>query len=136
MIRPFFRGLFFYTVIVLLVLGSFKCGDIYDELNAQELRPVKVTEAWSYLSGTKQSLSEHWTGYVIDMKSGNGFEYELSGRQYHQFKNSGPFETELVLERDYWDKNPNPNIHRAYLGKGILMILALVLLVHRWFFTD
>lgn len=137
MIRPFFRGLFFYTVIGLLFYGSLKCSKLYDEYNAAEIRDVKLMEAWSYLSGTKQSLSEHWTGYFIDVKSGNSFEYELGGRQYTQFKNTGgTVEMKLELEREYWDKTPNPKSNAAYLGKGVLLILALVLLIHRWFFTD
>jgi hypothetical protein len=135
-IRPTVRNVFFHAAIILLVLAALKCGQIYSKYDITEVRDVKLLEAWSYMSGNKQSVSEHWKGYFVDVKSGKNFEYELTGRLYTQFKNQyGPLDVTIDLPRTYWATPGDGDLEEAlsYLGKWILWIVIVYSLLKWWF---
>jgi len=139
-LRPTVRNVFFYMAVILLVLAALKCGAVYSKYDVTETRDVKLMEAWSYMSGNKQSMSEHWKGYFIDVKSGKSFERELTGRLYNQFKNQyGPLEMKVDLPREYWAEPGNTIENReeaiSFFGKWILWIVIGFLLLKWWLGT-
>jgi hypothetical protein len=76
----------------------------YNDYNQSETREVRLVVGWSYLSGNKSSVSEHWRGSFIDLKSGKPFEYELTGALYRRFnKDERPIDMTLDLNPSYWD---------------------------------
>jgi len=138
-LRPTVRNVFFYMAVILLVLAALKCGAVYSKYGVEEPREVRLTEAWSYLSGNKQSMSEHWKGYFIDVKSGKSFERELEGRLYNQFRNNGPITMTVNLPREYWaapgDSVENREEAITFFGKWILWIVIGFLLLKWWLGT-
>jgi hypothetical protein len=103
------------------------CRIEFNELSISEARQVRLIDAWSYMSGNKSSVSEHWKGTFIELESGKRFEYELSGSLYRQFnKDDKPIDMTLDLKPGYW------NVDRAGLASTYEFLFWLFAALAAW----
>lgn len=108
----------------------------FSEYNQSEPREVRLVEAWSYLSGNKSSVSEHWRGTLIELKSGKRFEYELAGPLYRRFnKDEKPIDFTMDLHPNYWNADRAGRASTYELLFWISLILA-VWLGGKWAFVE
>lgn len=77
--------MYYWIILVISLLGTWHSWQAGEKYNGVETRSVKLVDAWSYLSGNKQSVSEHWTGEFVDRDTGRRFELELTPQFYNQF---------------------------------------------------
>jgi hypothetical protein len=120
--------------MIALGLAAIYTRGEFNEYNQAEARQVRLIDAWSYLSGNKSSLSEHWAGTYIDVKSGKTFEYQLSGSLYRQFdRDNKPIDLTLSLKPEYWnaDRAGNASTYEFLFWLSAVMLAYSNL---RWVF--
>lgn len=97
--------------ILVFATAAIYCRMEFNELNRTEPRQVRLIEAWSYMSGNKSSVSEHWRGTFIELASGKRFEWDLSGSLYRQFdKNDKPIDMTMDLKPSYWNPDRDQSV--------------------------
>lgn len=111
--------------ILVFGIGAIFCRIEFNELNRSEERQVRLIDAWSYMSGNKSSVSEHWRGTFIELESGKRFEYELAGSLYRQFnKGDKPIDLTMELNPSYWnfDRYQTASVYEFFFWLCVVMM--------------
>jgi hypothetical protein len=111
-----------------LSVYSFHRQGWYDE---RVVRSAELTQAWSYLDGYKTRLTENWTGYFKDTRTGAMFEYPISGGVYQTYRSGKRgLIYDVSIRRHVYD--PDVEYSNFWIGSGILAIIAVIVLSICW----
>jgi hypothetical protein len=101
--------------------------------NERVVRSAELTQAWSYMSGSKSHLEEQWMGYFVDRKTKAGFEHPISGGVYQTYM-SGKRGIIYDINVARYKFDPDVNNTPWWFVTVIVSVVFTVIVGFLWFF--
>lgn len=122
----------YWLILVLSAIGTWHSWSAGGKYNLREDREVRMIDGWSYLSGNKTSVEEHWKGEFIDLKTGTRFVTELTPQFYNLFTRGERKPINTSIEFDIGRFDPDlAGMKQWFAFYRFLTTMILVVLVLR-----